>query len=167
MRFVLNCLVLALPFGMALVGCAAADEPTPVSRPLSPCYPWHGSVCPDILLRSCCDDYCAKPQPCIPCYCCRCGPDDYCAKPCPCVPCYRECCTPDCYCRKPCPDLCRPLTGDYFTCGCACGSGRGRCAGGCTSGINPPQPLAGSEAPDRPIAPTCVLSAATKSGQQH
>jgi hypothetical protein len=73
-------------------------------------------VCPDALLRACCDDYCPKRPPCTYCYNRCCGCNDYCSKPCPCIPCYRAGCLCDCYCPKSCPDLCRPLVADFFTC---------------------------------------------------
>jgi len=73
-------------------------------------------VCPETLLRGCCDGYCSKTQPCVPCYRRGCGCDDYCCKPSPCIPCYRGSCVAYCYCPKPCPDLCRPLVADFFSC---------------------------------------------------
>lgn len=49
---------------------------------------------------TCCDNYCPKPQPCVPCAplgCCN----DYCAKPYPCPPCRLCYCGLNDYCPKP------------------------------------------------------------------
>lgn len=103
-------LIVALASGTVRI----ARSGEPVSDP--PRNVPHASlVCPDVLLRACCDDYCPKRPPCIPCYNRCCGCDDYCGKRSPCIPCYQggSC---DCYCPKPCPELCRPLIADYFTC---------------------------------------------------
>jgi hypothetical protein len=94
-------------------------------------------VCPDALLRACCDDYCPKRPPCIPCFNRCCGCDDYSGKPEPCIACYRGGCL-DCYCPKPCPNLCRPLVADYFT----CAKGRAACAEPVIHAAPPPAPIA-------------------------
>jgi len=64
----------------------------------------------------CPDDYCPKPQPCVPCpnYCVC--PDTYCPKPQPCVPCPNYCVYPDTYCPKPAPNLCIPLNREFQRC---------------------------------------------------
>jgi hypothetical protein len=100
---------------------ATADESGGVNRPR-----FVGSmlVCPDELLRRCCDIYSPKPLPCVPCFHPGCGACGYCSKPCPCISGFCGSRTAYCYRRKPCPDLCRPLDAHYFTCvkkcnGCA------------------------------------------------
>jgi hypothetical protein len=72
-------------------------------------------VWPSELLRACCNVYCPKPQPCIPCFSRGCG-IGYCPKPLPCVPCFAAGCSENCYCPKPCPDLCRPIGADDYRC---------------------------------------------------
>ena len=96
----------------ALARLAMAQEPA-ASRQLL--YPFHSLVCPNDLLRACCDTYCRKPQPCIRCFCSGCG-DCYCRKPLPCIPCFDVGRTSNCYCQKPCPDFCRPIAADYYRC---------------------------------------------------
>ena len=113
MRQVFLIASLAAILSIGLVRLSPADEPSKVAPATLPV---QALICPDALLRGCCDSYCPKPLPCITCFCRSCGTDDYCKKPCPWVPCFRGCCTGDCYCCKPCPDLCRPLAADYFTC---------------------------------------------------
>lgn len=63
----------------------------------------------------CCDDYCAKPAPCVRPNCRGCV-DDYCDKPLPFAPCYRPGCADD-YCSKiaPCPPA--PACGPWYQCG--------------------------------------------------
>ena len=65
--------------------CARADRPRrgASGNPLGLQDPNGVLVCPDALLRGCCDGYCSKIQPCIPCYRRGCGCDDYCCKPSP------------------------------------------------------------------------------------
>ena len=113
MRKVSLSLSLVVPLCLALSRFAIAEEPVGVERLV---YPRQVLVCPDALLRSCCDIDCSKPLPCIPCLDYGCCKDDYCSKPCPCIPGFCQSCGPDCYCRKPCPNLCRPLAADYFSC---------------------------------------------------
>jgi hypothetical protein len=81
-------------------------------------------VGPESLLHACCDDYCAKPAPCIRAYCGGCAGEGYCRKPFPDVPCFPMGCGVADYCRKPWPELCRPLNGDYY----GCENGSVRCA---------------------------------------
>jgi hypothetical protein len=99
--------------GLGACAIAARASENAVASAL---YPEQALICPQYLLRGCCDNYCSKPIPCVRPFCHCCGPNDYCRKPCPCVSCYRSSCCTGCYCGKPCPDLCRPLWGDYFTC---------------------------------------------------
>lgn len=108
---ILSAILLAFWIGPAC--CATADEPANVNRPS---FPGSTLACPDALLRRCCDIYCPKPFPCLPCFHQGCGAYGFCTKPCPCVPGYCASCTTYGYCRKPCPDLCRPLDAHYFTC---------------------------------------------------
>jgi hypothetical protein len=81
---------------------------------------WYPSLKP---CPGCCDDYCAKPLPCVvPVKCC--GPDDYCCKPLPSV-CPVKCCDKDDYCPKPCPLVPRCWCPPWFICvpaaqGCDC-----------------------------------------------
>jgi hypothetical protein len=109
-RAIYSAIWLAIWIGRA--SGAPAHEPSSVNGPGG-----LGStlVCPDALLRRCCDIYCPKPSPCIPCFRPGCGVC-YCSKPCPCITRYCPSCTDYCYCRKPCPDLCRPLDAHFFTC---------------------------------------------------
>ena len=107
-----------LGFWLLMAGPTLADE---LVEPKQAFYPFQTMVCPDALLRACCDLYCSKPQPCIPCFVNGCGVA-YCPKPLPCIPCYIGGCTADCYCPKPCPDLCRPIASDYFRCVPECDS---------------------------------------------
>jgi hypothetical protein len=81
-----------------------------------PLYPLGTLVCPDNLLRACCDLYCPKPLPCVCCHCFGRTNDCYCCKPQPCIDCFRGPYKADCYCPKPFPDLCRPIFADYFRC---------------------------------------------------
>jgi hypothetical protein len=113
MRKVHLSLPLVVTFCLEMARFAAADEPASVERLI---YPRQMLVCPDNLLRACCDIYCCKPLPCIPCLGHGCCQDNYCSKPCPRVPGFCQSCVKDCYCRKPCPDLCRPIAADYFSC---------------------------------------------------
>lgn len=90
-----------------------ADDPPDAAAPAL--LPRQEFVCPDALLRGCCENYCSKPAPCLTGFCHDCKPDNYCAKPCPPVHCFHS----DCgalYCSKPCPNLCRPLAADYYIC---------------------------------------------------
>jgi hypothetical protein len=62
-----------------------------------------GRCWPSYVSRSkCCDVYCSKPLPMLPCRpeCTLC--DDYCPKPYPTI-CLGKSCCPDDYCPKPCP----------------------------------------------------------------
>lgn len=113
----------------------------------------HSLACPCDLLRSCPDDYCPKPIPCIECFRAKCCPNDFCGKPFPYVRCFQERCFPDCYACKPCPDLCRPIAADHYQCvgrsdfSVKLGSSRTRSE---TSAVNsmPPNELStGTEAP--------------------
>ena len=72
-------------------------------------------VCPNDLLCACCNIYCQKPQPCIPCFASGCGVT-YCPKPLPRVHCFAIACSAHCYCPKPCPNLCQPIAADYYRC---------------------------------------------------
>jgi hypothetical protein len=98
---------------IALVRMTLAQEPLEDKRPI---YPFQTAVCPNTLLRACCDFYCPKPQPCI----CCCSIDRangcYCGKPQPCIGCFRGPFTSNCYCEKPFPHLCRRIFADYFHC---------------------------------------------------
>jgi hypothetical protein len=98
---------------LALVRVASAQAPGDTERSL---YPLERLVCPDNLLRACCDFYCPKPQPCVCCHCFGRSNDCYCCKPQPWIDCFRGPYTCDCYCRKPYPFLCRPIFADYFHC---------------------------------------------------
>jgi len=105
---------------LALVRVASAEAPADTEPSL---YPFERLVCPDNLLRACCDFYFPKPQPCVCCYCFGRSNDCYCCKPQPCIDCFRGPYTCDCYCRKPYPNLCRPIFADYFRCvprSCGC-----------------------------------------------
>jgi hypothetical protein len=152
-----------LPFVAVLVavgfcGVTSADESGSLARSI---YPLQALTCPEALLRGCCDKYCPKPQPCLPCFCHGCAKDDYCCKPCPCILNYHGGCAADCYCRKPCPELCRPLFSDYSTC-----AGYGV---GCTGmGTNPytATPPALSEAAKDPIEGRDNSSVSSASLQQ-
>jgi hypothetical protein len=70
--------------------------------------------------RRCCtcpDNYCPKPQPCVPGApwgCC----DDYCPKPMPCAQPLRYC-GPDDYCPKPCCLYLPPCWPTWYSCGAA------------------------------------------------
>jgi hypothetical protein len=64
----------------------------------------------------CCDDYCRKPMPCIPCVRLGTCPDNYCRKPMPCVTCPARSCCPNNYCRKPLPNLCWPVDHGTYRC---------------------------------------------------
>ena len=87
--------------------------------------PW--KMCwPDCIKKTCCDDYCPKPIPCVPRICCF-GCDDYMYK---CEPCVKRMCCFGCddYCPKcepvircaPCTNLkCVPT--EPPGCGCGCG----------------------------------------------
>ena len=110
-------MLLTVCVGIALGRLAMAQEP---AAPRQSLYPFHTLVCPNDLLRACCNTYCKKPQPCIGCFCSGCG-DCYCPKPLPCIPCFDVGRTSNCYCQKPCPDFCRPIAADYYRCvpGCA------------------------------------------------
>jgi hypothetical protein len=112
MRQVILTASLAATLCIGLVRLAPADDPASIA-PAD--LPLRALICPDALLRGCCDTYCPKPLPCITRFRRGCGTDDYCKKPCPWVSCIHGCCA-DCYCCKPCPDLCRPMAADYFTC---------------------------------------------------
>jgi hypothetical protein len=105
---------------LALVGVAFAQAPADTERSL---FPFERLVCPDNLLRACCDFYCPKPQPCVCCYCFGRSNDCYCCKPQPCIDCFRGPYTCDCYCGKQFPNLCRPIFADYFRCVPKCGGG--------------------------------------------
>ncbi|NLF70591.1 MAG: hypothetical protein GX575_16290 [Candidatus Anammoximicrobium sp.] len=59
----------------------------------------------------CANDYCRKPQPCIPCAPLPTACDDYCRKPTPYIPCFHYQWCADDYCRKPLPQLCCPVNG--------------------------------------------------------
>lgn len=104
--------LLVLTASFALVRVTAAQEPVDANRSL---FPFQALVCPDKLLRACCDFYCSKPQPCIGCSSSAYG-ECYCGKPQPCIPCYGGGYAAHCYCPKPCPSLCRPIAADYFRC---------------------------------------------------
>jgi hypothetical protein len=104
--------MLLMVFGLTFVRLTSAQEP---AAPQPSLYPIHSLVCPDNLLRACCDAYCPKPQPCIPCFCSGWG-TCYCAKPEPCIPCFDAGRTSNCYCQKPCPYPCRPIAADYYRC---------------------------------------------------
>jgi hypothetical protein len=101
-----------LGFWLLIAGSTLGNESVEPQRAF---YPFQTMVCPDALLRACCDYYCRKPLPCIPCFVNGCGVA-YCPKPLPCIPCYVGGCTADCYCPKPFPNLCRPIMSDYFRC---------------------------------------------------
>jgi hypothetical protein len=121
MRQLVRTTSVAITLCSIFVELAAAQEPSSVPQSI---YPWHAFVCPDALLRGCCNIYCPKPIPCIKAFCRGCCKDCYCSKPYPCIPCYCRTGTSYCYCNKPGPDLCRPIAADYFTCverrdGCA------------------------------------------------
>jgi hypothetical protein len=77
-------------------------------------------VCPECLLRGCCNNYCGKPIPCQRPFCDFCCVNCYCRKPCPCVPCYCRSCSGSCYCDKPFPCMCRPIAADYYSCPVGC-----------------------------------------------
>jgi hypothetical protein len=72
--------------------------------------------CETYRCRTCPDNYCPKPQPCVPCAplgCCN----DYCPKPLPCLPCPLCYCAPNDYCPKPyCLNL-SPCWPAWYTCG--------------------------------------------------
>jgi hypothetical protein len=87
--------------GLTVLSLGQCPEP-------SRCW-WSLKPCP-----GCCDDYCAKPLPCVvPVKCCC--PDDYCCKPLPCV--YPvKCCGKDDYCAKPCPQVPRCWNPPWFIC---------------------------------------------------
>jgi hypothetical protein len=97
---------------LACASLATAQEP---AAPPCSLYPLQKLVCPNDLLRACCDTYCRKPQPCIPCFCSGCG-NCYCSKPLPCIPCFDVGCTSHCYDEKPCPNLCQPIAADFYRC---------------------------------------------------
>jgi hypothetical protein len=108
--------LLRLLFASMLSFCVARPLPgQEPSRGISSLLPSGLLTCPDVLLRSCCNNYCPKPLPCSGAHFFGCG-ECYCGKPCPspkCFPNDRSCMD---YCRKPCPDLCRPLSADFFQC---------------------------------------------------
>lgn len=64
----------------------------------------------------CCDNYCPKPMPCIPCVPLGKCPDNYCRKPTPCIMSPVRGCCPDNYCRKPLPYLCWPVDHCNYRC---------------------------------------------------
>ena len=96
-----------------IIRVAAAQTPPDSDSTL---YPMERAVCPDELLRACCEDYCRKPQPCVCFHCFARTSDCYCCKPMPHIGCYKGSCLSDCYCEKPFPDLCRAIWADYFRC---------------------------------------------------
>jgi hypothetical protein len=109
----------ALSIWLALVACVALFRVAAAQAPggADPhFFPLGTLVCPDNLLRACCDIYCPKPQPCVCCYCFGRTNDCYCCKPQPCIDCFRGPHRSDCYCPKPLPYLCRPIFADYFRC---------------------------------------------------
>ena len=152
--------ILAMMLCVKFSQFVVAEEPAGVEQSL---YPWHALVCPDALLRGCCDIYCPKPLPCKSCLCRGCGKVDYCGKPCPCVPCFRNHCTRDCYCRKQCPEPCRPLFCDYFTCP---GWGAG-CAKSASGGTKVALPAAQSEETCRETNGVGDISVSPASGQSN
>jgi len=65
---------------------------------------------PNCVTKTCCDDYCPKPMPCVK-RTCNFGCDDYCPKPMPCV---KRTCNFGCddYCPKCPPTIrCAPTAG--------------------------------------------------------
>lgn len=63
----------------------------------------------------CCDDYCPKSMPCVPCApngCCN----DYCAKPMPCTAPLNYC-GPNDFCPKPCNMYLPPCWPAWYSCG--------------------------------------------------
>jgi hypothetical protein len=73
---------------------------------------------PKWCFKSCPDNYCVKPSPCVPCLCWKgcCGP--YCPKPIPCMPCVGG---GSCYCygAKPLPPI-QCMCDPSYKCGPAC-----------------------------------------------
>jgi len=67
----------------------------------------HDPCCCPPSFGDCCDDYCRKPTPRIPCRVERCECDDYCRRPIPCVARPAVTCVDDYDC-KPLPRLCWP-----------------------------------------------------------
>lgn len=63
--------------------------------------------CCETPFDTCCDDYCRRPPPRIPCRVDRCGCDDYCRKPQPCTTRPQLTCVDDYDC-KPLPRMCPP-----------------------------------------------------------
>ena len=93
------CMAMALG---CYAGASHAAEPPAVAAPL----PRRFNVC----CTWCCDDYCRKPLPVVPCPTRGCV-DDYCRKPMTPVPPCLGCWHPNDYCRKPltgCPQNCEP-----------------------------------------------------------
>ena len=64
----------------------------------------------------CCDDYCRKPLPCVPCLTFAPSCNAYCRKPEPCLPCYCPGWCPDTYCPKPLPKFCWPVLNEFYRC---------------------------------------------------
>lgn len=92
---------------LIVVFVAAASGISQISafEPLS-IFPGHSKCWPDCVGKFCCDDYCAKPLPCLPVGKMGFACDDYCRQPLPCPPFGKTgfCC--DDYCRKPQPPPC-------------------------------------------------------------
>lgn len=89
------------PFSSRCASQCASPSASPCSSPCS-------SPCCVVQFELCCDDYCRKPCPRIPCRPTNCECDDFCRRPEPCVP--RPCLTcVDDYCRKPLPRTCWPM----------------------------------------------------------
>lgn len=133
------CLIVVL--SLTVLGTTNAAEPYCQSgwwntaiQPNSACQP-----CCVVQFAICCDDYCRKPCPRIPCRPTQVECDDYCRRPEPCVP--RPCVTcVDDYCRKPFPKTCWPVNA-HVQCIPYCEGASGP-EGSAPSESGPPQPMA-------------------------
>lgn len=109
-RLVFACLAMSALGGAAIRADDADGAAEPYCRTgwwnspnVSACSP----TCCVMQFAMCCDDYCRKPSPRIPCRPTSCQCDDYCRRPEPCVPRPSLTCVDD-YCRKPLPKTCWP-----------------------------------------------------------
>lgn len=96
--------ILAIAFCLMADGPASAESPQVPERSI---YRFESLVCPNLLLRACCNRYCPKPQPCIQVFSSGCG-RKYCPKPFPWIPCFPSGCSGNCYEPKSYPNLCVP-----------------------------------------------------------
>ncbi len=92
-------LIIVFVVATAAMSHANAFEPLSLLHGHSKCWP-------DCVGKFCCDDYCAKPLPCLPLGKTRFDCDDYCRKPIPCQPAGKTTTFCDEYCRKPLPPVC-------------------------------------------------------------